>query len=563
MASTAWFQRLRIASGLILFAFLATHLLNHSLGNVSLDAMEAGRKLFLALWRNPVGSTLLYGALTLHVLLVGYSILRRRQLRMPAAEAVQILAGLAIPLLIAKHVVATRGAHAFYDIEDSYAYVLLALWVWDWQQGVLQTAALLVAWTHGCFGLHFWLRLKPGYERWRWALELGAVLLPAAALAGFSSAGREAAHLAQDALWLQQQLSLIGLPNEAAAEWVGSRTFWVRAACAIAVAGIVGYRLARFAIERRHAITIGYPGNRHVVVDVGHTVLEASRAGRIAHASVCGGRGRCSTCRVRVMGDAEALPEPSDQEQQVLNRIRAPKGVRLACQLKPRRDIDVVPLLPAAAQARDGFRKQQFQQGSEQEIAILFGDLRAFTRFSENKLPYDVVFVINQYFRRMGDAVEGAGGRVDKFIGDGVMALFGVESGAMQGCRQALAAAAAMAEALAELNRLLEKDLGEGLRMGIGIHAGPSVVGEMGYRNAISVTAIGDAVNTASRLEAASKEFKCQLVVSEAVAAMAGVDLSAFPRHELSVRGRMEPLIVYAIVDATAVRAALAGKTAA
>jgi adenylate cyclase len=133
----------------------------------------------------------------------------------------------------------------------------------------------------------------------------------------------------------------------------------------------------------------------------------------------------------------------------------------------------------------------------------------------------------------------------------------------MQGCRQALAAAAAMAEALAELNRLLEKDLGEGLRMGIGIHAGATVVGEMGYRNAISVTAIGDAVNTASRLEAASKEFKCQLVVSEAVAAMAGVDLSAFPRHELSVRGRMEPLIVYAIVDATAVRAALAGKTAA
>jgi adenylate cyclase len=214
--------------------------------------------------------------------------------------------------------------------------------------------------------------------------------------------------------------------------------------------------------------------------------------------------------------------------------------------------------LPANAQPRDGLRRPQYQQGSEQEIAILFGDLRAFTRFSENKLPYDVVFVINQYFRRMGDAVEGAGGRIDKFIGDGVMALFGVESGTRRGCREALAAAAGMAEALAELNALLEKDLGETLRMGIGIHAGPSVVGEMGYRNAISVTAMGDAVNIASRLEVATKDYACQLVVSEAVAKAAAIDLSVFPRHEIQVRGRAEPLTVYAIDDATSLRPVLA-----
>ena len=551
MASMSWFQRLRVGSGLVLFAFLASHLVNHSLGNISLEALETGRRVFLAVWRNPAGSLVLYAAIVVHAALVGFSILRRRRLRMPPAEAIQIVAGLAIPLLIATHVVATRGAHEFHDIADSYAYVLLSLWVWDWPQGVLQSVALLVAWAHGCLGLHFWLRLRPGYERWQGVLQMAAVLLPAAALAGFSTAGREAAYLAGDALWLQQQLALIGLPNDAAAAWVENRTFWVRAVCAVAVGGIVGYRLLRFAIERRHTITITYPGNRHVVVDLGHTVLEASRAGRIPHASVCGGRGRCSTCRVRVLGEAEALPEPSEQEQLVLKRIAAPKGVRLACQLKPRRSIDVVPLLPPTAQVSAGYRKRPFHHGSEQEIAILFGDLRAFTRFSENRLPYDVVFVINQYFRRMGDAVEGAGGRIDKFIGDGVMALFGIESGCQQGCRQALRAAAAMADALTDLNRLLAQDIGETLRMGIGIHAGPSVVGEMGYRNAVSVTAVGDAVNIASRLEAATKEFGCQLVVSEAVALAAGVDLSHFPRHEIQVRGRDEPLAIYAIDDAT------------
>lgn len=550
MASLAWVQRLRLASGLVLFLFVATHLLNHSLGNISLEAMEAGRRVFLALWRHPLGSVLLYGSLLLHVSLVAYALVRRRRLTMPAPEAVQIVAGFLIPLLLAVHVVATRGVHEFHGIEDTYAYVVLSLWVWDWQEGLLQTLALLVVWTHGCLGLHFWLRLKPGYERWQGWLLAGAVLLPAAALAGFAGAGKEAAFLVQDDLWMRQQLARIGLPNEEAVAWVGSRALAVRLGCTAVVGGILVYRFGRHLHERRHSITIGYPGGRQVTVDEGHSVLEASRAGRIPHASVCGGRGRCSTCRVRIAGDATALPEPSEQELKVLARVGAPEGVRLACQLRPRRSIDVVPLLPATAQPREGFRKPRSHQGDEQEIAILFADLRAFTRFSEGKLPYDVVFVINQYFRRMGLAVEAAGGRIDKFIGDGVMALFGVDDTPARGCRQALAAARAMAEALDELNAQLAADLGETLRMGMGIHVGASVVGEMGYRDAVSITAIGDAVNTASRLESATKEFGCQLMVSESVASAAGVDLSAFPQRAVEIRGRTEPTLAYLIEDA-------------
>src|SRR5262249_55109075 len=153
-------------------------------------------------------------------------------------------------------------------------------------------------------------------------------------------------------------------------------------------------------------------------------------------------------------------------------RIGAPEGVRLACQLRPQGDLRVTPLLPATAQPRDGFLRPGYLQGSEREIAILFADLRAFTRLAESRLPYDVVFLLNRYFGERGRAVETAGGRIDKFIGDGVMALFGVESGTAAGCRQALAAARLMAERLDELNRSLADDLVDPLRIGIGIHTG-------------------------------------------------------------------------------------------
>ena len=160
------------------------------------------------------------------------------------------------------------------------------------------------------------------------------------------------------------------------------------------------------------------------------------------------------------------------------------------------------------------------------------------------------MFLLNRYFAEMGHAVEAAGGRIDKFIGDGVMALFGLDSGVEAGCREALAAAKGMAERMQILNRALVHDISEPLRIGIGIHTGPAIVGEMGYGTAVSITAVGNSVNTASRIESLTKTYACELVISEAVVLRAGIDLGAAPRHEIEIRGRVERLVVRTFASA-------------
>ncbi len=539
-------RRLRLFSGLVMLAYVAMHLLNHAVGLVSLEAMEDVLWYIFRIWSNRPAQALLYGGFLVHYTLALWALWQRRSLRLHVSELSQIILGFAIPILLARHVVGTRIADNFFHTDTGYyAYLLWLYFVRVPEYGYLQMLVLVVAWAHAMIGLHFWLRVRPWYARLQPAALVIAVLIPVLSLLGMIEAGRQVIALAADPNWTREAFARMTLPSpdtRRALEAIIDGLSWSFGGV---VAAVLLARFIRYAWRRRHGLVrVGYPDGRFVEVTPGTSVLEASRIAGIPHASVCGGRGRCSTCRVRVRAEIGSLDPADAVEQRVLRRIGATQNVRLACQLRPRGRVEVTPLLPPFAAAADGRRRVDFAQGSEREIAILFADIRGFTALSEGRLPYDVVFVLNRYFAAMGRAIDTAGGRVDKFIGDGVMALFGVGSGAAAGCREALAAARLMSERLGELNLSLQGELDRPLRIGIGIHCGPVIVGEMGYGSASAITAIGDAVNTASRLEALTKDYECELVVSDETVARADLDLSGFPRYEIEIRGKREMLAV-------------------
>jgi class 3 adenylate cyclase len=279
-------QRLRLISGLILFAYVLTHFVNHSLGIVSIAAMEAMLSVVYRIWSYPPITFLLYAALVTHMTLALYALWQRRSLKLTPHETVQYVLGFSVPLLLAEHVTSTRIAAAFYGGDfGHYKYLLSAFWYGRPEKGVLQMALLLAAWIH-------------------------------------------------------------------------------------------------------------------------------------------------------------------------------------------------------------------------------------------------------------------------KFTGDGVMALFGLEADAPVACRQALAAARAMSIQLVALNGALAPDLHTPLATGIGLHFGPAIVGDMGDGRWRSLTAVGDTVNTASRLEALCKVHDCELVVSDDLLASAGVELQNARPQEVEIRGRSSPLVIRTIGSA-------------
>ena len=552
---------LRLWAGLVLVTYLVTHFSNHALGLISVGAAEAGRWWFVALWRNPLGTLVLYGALLTHPILGLVALYRRRTLRMPIAEALQLVFGLSIPLLLAAHVAGTRLAHALYGREDAYTWLTFVLWnVRPWI-GAKQATLLLIAWTHACIGLHYWLRQRAWYRR---ALPLAyaiALLLPSMALGGFAQMGREVAAWSRPMEVARRQAALKAAslpPTAAAALWDIEVAIYLTFAAALV--GVLLARGVRTMLANRTQIRVTYGDGRVVTVPVGFTILEASRFGDIPHVSVCGGRGRCSTCRVRIERGGDTLPAPSEEEARVLRRVGAPPAVRLACQTRPTGDIAVTPLIAPTATQSEALEAAGAETGREQEVAILFADLRGFTSVAERKLPYDVVYLLNRYFEAVGGAVRSAGGVANQFTGDGVMALFGVGAPPEDACRDAIRGAAGMIAALEALSQSLTTELQAPLRIGIGIHVGPAVVGHMGFAEAAYLTAVGDTVHVAARLEELTKTYTSELVISETVAARAGVDVSGYPREEITLRNRSTPLAIRVIANARGLAAALAAR---
>jgi adenylate cyclase len=298
-------------------------------------------------------------------------------------------------------------------------------------------------------------------------------------------------------------------------------------------------RIVRRATGTRVEVT--YRGGPTVRVAPGPTLLEISRMKDVPHASVCGGRARCSTCRVGVESGLEHLPTPGPAEATTLAGIRAPPNVRLACQVRPQQAITVTRLVAPPSSERTGTSADAEGQGVERNLAVLFLDIRGFTAIAEARLPYDVVFILNRLFAEVGEVVRRHGGRIDKYLGDGLMAIFGTTVGENGGCRHALRAASDIDIALDRLNAEIVNEIGMPLRIGMGIDVGPLVVGQIGHADTAMLTVIGSTVNQASRLEALTKDKNCQLIVASEVLSRAGLSDHAFPQEEVMIRGLSVP----------------------
>ena len=536
-------QDLRLGSGLILFAYVAAHFINHALGLISVTAAERGLRVAIAVWHSLPGTVLLYGAAGIHITLAFRALYEHRTLRMPPLELLRIALGFGIPTLLIAHAVMTRVAFEAYGAQPDYARIVWMLWHSN-REG-RQLALLVPGWVHGCLGLNFAFGRRAWYQRLRLILFGAALLLPVLATLGFLEMLKEVSILAQDPAWFSANvLSLGAVQTDKLA-----RASDVLLALYFALIGAVFVaRLLRRAVEslRGTLVSITYPG-RTVRVPRGWTVLEASRSHHIPHLSMCGGRARCSTCRVRLVAGSDQCPPPAQKELETLARIHAPEGTRLACQLRPQGNVTVTPLLVATPSPL----REPGNDAVEREIAVMLVGFR-WTPTAHSALPQDLLYLLNRYSEIVGDTVRKEGGVPIQFSGDGVTAVFGLEVAAKEANRQALTAAAQVDRRLHTLGDRLRQELGWTADHFIHLHTGPAGVGETGDNATRTLAAVGNTIDVARQLAAKHDDGEsARIVLSEAVMIAAGLDTRAANWREIVLPNNAR-LKVTSIDDPTA-----------
>ena len=425
-----------------------------------------------------------------------------------------------------------------FGVQDSYLYELARLWP---SGAPTQSLLLLVVWTHGCLGIHHWLKFRAWYRAVQPLLLLIAVAIPLAALAGFVLSGRAVAALISDSTLAERMRALTHWPNAfnddtlSSYRWVSRIAF---AALLVVVAtAIVLRRLGMLAAAK---IAITYAGGPKVQTAVGPTLLEISRANGLAHASACGGRARCGTCRVRVDQGASTLPAPALAERFTLARVKAPDDARLACQIRPTAPLSITRLVRASDDAGEVLpaADNTDNAGEQRPLCLLYLRMRDIDEITRDRLAYDVMFILNEFFAAAGAAIDQNFGWVDKFFGDGLLAVFGLKRGPQHGARDALRSARAIDLALDRLNEKVAAEIGRPVAVCIGIHAGSFVIGRIRLGSTSVVSVVGLGTDIAQQLAGLAETTGWQVALSIDAAKQAGM-LDLGERRSLTLMAGM------------------------
>ena len=531
-------SQLRLGTAIVLATYVVQHLINHSFGIVSIEAAEAYRQTIGAVFQSTPGLILLYGSFLFHAIIALRSVYRRSSLRMSRWQWMQLLLGLSILPLLTGHIIGNRGFHLLGNIDPDYFYVITSFML---KPVILikLSVLILVLWIHMVIGLHFWLRLKKGYPAivpYAYAL---VVLIPTLAYAGIFNMLQQASAWEDDQDRLDQIYAPIAAMDRSDVRFLSGLESKVWLTMAIILAAVLLARQLRLWQQRRKgSYKISCANGRTIGALVGVSLLEALRNARIPHAAVCGGKARCTTCRVRVGSGLADLAPPNELEARALTRIGASADIRLACQLHPTSDLSITPLV-MANQSLSGSLHAGGVQGHEEYVVAMFVDMRGSTGLGERVLAYDVVFILNRFFTELSDALSESHGHYAQFAGDGLMALYGLDPARKSmACQDALAGAKEMFRRIEILNIQLQQEFGEAVQMGIGIHGGEAIVGTMGPPKTPLLTAVGDNINIAARLESQTKILGCDMIVSVATLEKESIDYAHERALDIAVQGR-------------------------
>ncbi|RWA67535.1 adenylate/guanylate cyclase domain-containing protein [Mesorhizobium sp.] len=294
---------------------------------------------------------------------------------------------------------------------------------------------------------------------------------------------------------------------------------------------------------------LSLPDDISIKSALGESVLEAARRADVPIACACGGKAKCSTCRIWILDGADGCPERTALERTLVERLGLGNNVRLACQLRPASDITFRRLVLDETDLRMTSQllpHRSTSAGELKSVVIFFSDVAGFTHFSETLTPYDVMYLLNRYFTQVAEVIELNDGYIDKFVGDGLMAIFGVK-GQDDAPVRAVNAALHTLATVDRLKPFFASMYGIDFDIRVGLHLGEAVIGSVGSPGNERLTAIGDAVNVASRVEAANKEAGTRLLITETLYERVKdeVEVSDFIRVRL--RGTSDRISLYEI----------------
>ena len=293
-----------------------------------------------------------------------------------------------------------------------------------------------------------------------------------------------------------------------------------------------------------------FPESEEIELLEGETLLQTALRANVSLTHMCGGVARCSTCRVHVLEGLENCHPRNVEEREVAEILKFPPEIRLACQTKVTGRVKVRKLVTDVEQLDwDAiFIKgvDPLAMGEESLVFIMFGDIQGFTPFAEKLLPYDVIYVLNLFFQHVGQVIEKYGGRIDTYMGDGFMALFETGEPTDSGL-SGIKAGLAIIRAIEDLKGYLVDLYHRAFKIRIGMHYGQVVAGKLGVPGHKKMTVVGDAVNLASRIEAANKLAGTQFLVSEEAFSIVRDRVEVGQQIKVSLPGKSGEYTLYEI----------------